>query len=63
MQKYIFFDEFQFFFAESKKVCTFANRNRKEKRFQELYNKLKKGEMPEWSIGAVSKTVDPFWGS
>lgn len=21
------------------------------------------GEMPEWSIGAVSKTVDPLWGS
>ena len=23
----------------------------------------KKGEVPEWSIGAVSKTVDLLWGS
>ena len=22
---------------------------------------IRKGEMPEWSIGAVSKTVVPFW--
>ncbi len=48
------------------KIIIFFRKSRKKVVFlQSLFRSKTEGdgEMPEWSIGAVSKTVDPLWGS
>ena len=47
------------FFANSKKVVTLHHQLREQTTRWQL--KIK-GEVPEWSIGAVSKTVDQLAG-